>query len=298
MFVVSAGLGLAMICSAQSDNLADWTRLIDKKDSKSAKVLCTRFVDSQVIAEQVEAHKCLANVVLCENSTILLEGDNAGGGTLRSSYTPDAIDEALTHLNAALKLAPQDLSIHMGRLHLLEASGRYGDMVKALDESCGIYKGKEVPAAWIEYAPELMDLRQYEAGLEFSKVLDKHYPNSPDILGNIGAFLDLLKRDQEAIPYLRKAVDLAPKDPINAWDLGRAYDNGDENKLADEWYRKGLSLMTEPAQIKDSRCIYAKFIESKLQEPASACSMQKQNCSKEEQTACVGARGHSRTSEK
>jgi tetratricopeptide (TPR) repeat protein len=293
MFVVLAGLFLATACPAESYKLSDWTKLIDKKDSKAAKALCTKFVDSQTIAEQVEAHKCLANVVLCENSTILLEGDNAGGGTLRGSYTPDAVNEALSHLNAALKLAPQDLSIHMGRLHLFEESGRYDDMVKALDESCGIYKGKEAPSAWIQYSPEFADLRQYEAGLEFSKILDKHYPNSPDILGNIGAFLNLLKRDQEAIPYLEKAAELAPKDAINAWDLGRAYDYTNENRRADEWYQKGLSLMSEPAQIKESRCLYAHFIENKLGQPARACSMEKQYCGKDERTACGVANGHS-----
>jgi len=42
------------------------------------------------------------------------------------------------------------------------------------------------------------------------------------------------KRDKEAIPYLERAVKLAPYDPINAWDLGRAYDYADEVKLADE----------------------------------------------------------------
>ena len=151
-----------------------------------------------------------------------MQGENSGGGTIAGGFTPEAVDEALQHLNIGIKLAPQDLSIHMGRLHILEVAVRYSDMVKALDESCGIYKGKDALDAWMAYAPELKDLRQYEAALDFMKVIDKHYPDNPDVIGNIGAFLDLLKRDSEAIPYLEKAARLAPTDPINSWDLARA----------------------------------------------------------------------------
>ena len=43
---------------------------------------------------------------------------------------------------------------------------------------------------------------------------------------------------------------MAPKDPINAWDLGREYDCTGETALADKWYQKGLSLMHDPDQKK------------------------------------------------
>jgi len=217
---------------------------------------------------------------------ILLEGDNAGGGTIRGSYSPEAVDDALKHLNAALQIAPQDLSIHTGRLHLLETAGRYGDMAKALDQSCGIYQGKEVPSVWLDYSPEFLDLGQYEAGLEFMMVLDKHYPNSPDILGNMGAFLDLLKRDQEAIPYLERAVKLAPQDAINTWDLARAYDHSNQDAVADQWYQKGLALMTDPTQLGESRCLYAHFIGTKGKDPRRACAMEKKDCKSSDKPSC------------
>ncbi len=279
----------AASCTAQTGNLSDWPKLLDKKDTKAAQALCAGFVDSKDIAQQVEAQKCLANVALCGNDVILLEGDDAGGGSIRGGYKPEAVDEALVHLNLGLKLAPQDLTIHMGRLHILEASGRYSDMVKALDESSSIYKGKEAPDAWLAYAPELADLRQYETGLEFMKVLDRHYPNNPDVVGNIGAFLSMLKKPAEAIPYLQKAVDLAPKDAINAWDLGRAYDHTDQVELADKWYQKGLSLDTDPDRRKGSSCLYALFVEKKLHDQGRACTLEKKDCSTEEQTACASA---------
>ena len=278
----------ALHCAAQTGNLSDWQKLLtDKKDPAAARALCTSFEQSKVLAEQVEAEKCLANVALYGHGMMELEKDDAGGGTLRDSYAPEAVDEALMHLNLGIKLAPQDLSIHQGRLHVLEISGRYSEMVKALDESCTVYQGKDALEAWLAYAPELLDLRQYNSGLESMKVLDKHNPNNSDILGNIGAFLNLLKRDNEAIPYLQKAVALAPRDPINTWDLGRAYDYSGQIEEADTWYMKSLPLMTDPEQKKQSLCLYGEFVEKKLKDRARACKLQKQSCEEEEQTACA-----------
>ena len=274
-------------CAAQSGNLSDWKKLIEKCDSKAAEKLCTGFVNSKIVAEQVEAQKCLANVSLCGNDIVQLEGDDAGGGTIRGGYSPESVDAALVHLNLALKLAPQDITIHEGRLHLLEVAGRYGDMVKALDESCTIYEGKNGVDVWLNYAPELFELRQFETGVEFMTVLDKHYPNNSDVLGNIGAFLDMMKRDSEAIPYLKRAVALAPNDPINTWDLGRAYDYAGQIKDADSWYNKALPLMTDPEQKKGSLCIYAEFVEKKLNDRSRACELEKQNCEADKQTACA-----------
>ncbi|MGA2831587.1 MAG: tetratricopeptide repeat protein [Terracidiphilus sp.] len=262
-------------------------KLIRANNCVEAKRLCTSFVDSSKTDERAEAQKCLANVSLCGHDIIQLQGDDAGGGTMAGGFTPEAVDEALKHLDLGIKLAPQDLSIHQGRLHILEVAARYSDMVKALDESCDIYKGKDAFDAWMAYAPELNDLRQYQVGLDFMKVLDKHYPNNPDVLGNIGAFLSLLKRDSEAIPYLQKAAQLAPNDPINAWDLGRTYDYAGEIELADTWYQKGISLETDTARRKESSCTYAIFVEKKLRDPVRACQMEKKDCAREQQTACA-----------
>jgi Flp pilus assembly protein TadD len=263
--------------------------LLDKNDTKAARALCDQFVDAKDLAQQVEAQKCLANVALCGNDIVLLEGDNACGGALRGEYKPEAVDEALIHLNRGLKLAPQDRSIHQGCLHVLEASRRYSEMVKALEESVITYKGKDALDAWMAYSSELADHRQYEAGLDFMRVLETHYPDNPDVLGNIGAMLSLLKRGAEAIPYLQKAAELAPSDPINAWDLGRAYDYAGQSELADKSYQKGLALQSQPDQLKESSCLYGQFVEKELHDPARACALEKKGCSAEEQTACASS---------
>jgi tetratricopeptide (TPR) repeat protein len=99
--------------------------------------------------------------------------------------------------------------------------------------------------------------------------------------------LDLLKRDSEAIPYLQKAAQLAPDDPINAWDLARALDYSGKTELADRWYQKSLSLDTDKERRKHSLCLYAAFVETKLKDRPRACSMEKKDCTPEEQTACT-----------
>lgn len=280
-----------LFCSAslslcQQPQLGTWKDMIKDNRCEAAQKLCEGFVSSAQLSERVDAQKCLANAALCGHDTVQLQGDDAGGGTLGGGYDPEAVDRALVHLNQGIHLAPQDASIHQGRLHVLEVATRYSDMIRALDESCSIYKGSDALQIWLAYASELADLRQYNVGLEFMKVLDKHYPHSPDVIGNIGAFLDMLKRDQEAIPYLQQAAELAPKDPINAWDLARAYDYSEQIKLADSWYQKALSLETDPQELHNMSCMYAQFIEKKLHDTARSCPMERQNCEKEQQTAC------------
>lgn len=293
--VVLAVACASLNCAAQTGNLADWKQLItEKKDPDAARKLCTPFESSKIVAEQVEAEKCLANVELWGADRVKMEKNAQGQVDIYDEWDTDSVDAALAHLNRGLQLAPQDLSIYQGRLHILEISRRYKEMAKALDESCTNYKGKEAPEAWLAYTSELFDLQQYQAALDLGLILDKHYPNNPDILGNIGASLDVMMRDSEAIPYLERAVALAPNDPINAWDLGRAYDHAGRVKEAEDWYNKALPLMTDPDQKKQSLCIYAEFVEKKLDDRARACELQKQNCEKEKQTACeaTGATPH------
>ena len=284
LFVIVLSVSLYGNCQKQS--IFDWTKLIKANKCEEANRLCLAFVDSPITVEKAEAQKCLSNVSLCEHEVLELRGDGTIGEASGSGFSEEGIDEALKHLNLGIKLAPQDVSIHQGRLHILEISGRYSDMVTALDESCTIYKGNNAPQVWLVYSAELMHLRQYEAGLAFMKVLDKHYPDSPDIYGNMGAFLSMLYRDSEAIYYLQKAVQLAPNDPINAWDLARTYDYAGQIELADTWYQKALALQTNDKQRSESSCLYAIFVETKLHDRARACVMEKKDCEEDKQTAC------------
>jgi len=216
----------------------------------------------------------------------MLQGNDAGGGTLGSVPKAEAVDRALAHLEQALKLTPQDLSIHQGRLYLLETSGRYSDMAKALEESCGSYKGADGLPSWLAYTAELFDAGQYRASLSLSKVLERHFPDSHDVAGNIGAALSALKEDDQALVYLRKAVEIAPSDPIDTWNLARLYDFMDKVELAETWYQKALALQSNLDQRRQQNCMYSSFVEHKLHDAKHACEIQKENCPPEQQTAC------------
>lgn len=254
---------------------------------EEARNLCTGWMTSKDTAKLVEGHKCLANVALCGNGDVVtLQANDQGGGTLASAYKPEAVDNAIGHLDQALKLAPQDLSIHKGRLHLLEVSFRYSDMAKALDESCSIYKGPEGVQPWLAYTSELFEDGQFRASLALLEVLNKHYPDSHDVLGNIGAVHSMLREDEQAIPYLHRVVELAPKDRIDTWNLGRTYDYAEKIELADQWYQKALTLQPDSVNRREHTCIYAGFVEKKLHDSKRACELQRANCPANEQPVC------------
>jgi tetratricopeptide (TPR) repeat protein len=282
--LVAFGVGL---CCAQESKSASWQDLLTKNKSEEARRLCKEWLNSKSTARLVEAHKCLANVALCAGGDIMtLQPNDRGGGSMSSTYKPEAVDEALEHLDRALKLAPQDLSIHQGRLHLLEVSFRFSEMTKALDESCSLYRGPEGVQPWLAYTPELLEDRQLRASLALLEVLNRHYPDSHEVLGNIGAAYSMLQEDKQAIPYLQRAVELAPEDPIDAWNLGRTYDYAEENDLADRWYQKALALESDPDRRRQNNCIYAGFVENKLHDPKRSCELERVNCPADRQTAC------------
>jgi len=217
-----------------------------------------------------------------------VEGNDVRGGMIRTTYRPEAVDEALAQLNSALKLVPQDISVHKGRLHVLEVAGRYDEMAEALDESCSAYKETRGADEWIRYTFELYEAKHYRASIKLLEVLDKHYPNSYEVLGNFDAMHSLLKEDDQAIAYLHRAVAFAPDDPIDTWDLGREYDYAGKIELADQWYQKALTLDTDATHRRSSECIYAEFVEKKLHDLKRACELQRKSCEAKAQTACAG----------
>ncbi len=265
--------------------IPDWGKLIDKGETAKARTLCTRMTQSSDKKTRVEGFKCMANVALCGHSIVSLQADDAGGGSISGAYDNAAANKAIEYLNTGIKLAPEDLSIHQGRLHILEVQGRYADMAKAVDESATMYKGENALDAWLAYVAELHEARQFKAAIDFLEVLDRHYPNSNLVIGNFGAMYLSLKDDEKAIGYLKRAVELAPKDPIDNWNLARAYDFTNKDDLASELYPEAISLADEE-QKRGMNCYYSAFVEKKLKDTAKACALQKENCESEGQTAC------------
>src|SRR4029079_13341453 len=120
-------------------------------------------------------------------------------------------------------LAPGDLSIHQGRLHVAINSARTREAPALLADSLARYVGPDATEDWLSYSQELWDMRALDVGLEYMRVLEKRYPNDHRAAGNVGTFLISLKHDDEVLAYFRRAVALAPEDSIDNWNLGRFY---------------------------------------------------------------------------
>lgn len=276
--VCLAFFSFALVQTAHAKDDSDWGKLLDEKKVAEAQKLCDSLNKSPEIANQVEAQKCFANIALSKGQILSLQGNDIGGGTLGSGYTPEAVDQAIVFLDKGITLAPQDLSIHQGRLWVLESVGRFDQMAKALDESCTIYQGKDALDAWLAYPVELINNGQLQGALALLHVLDKHYPNSHDVIGDMGAALMIWKKDNEALPYLIKAQQLAPNDPIDVWNLGRTYGFMNQNDLAEEWYQKALKLTMGPEDKKERLCYYSEFVENNLHHSQEACELSTANC--------------------
>lgn len=246
--------------------LADWPKLIAAKRCEDARNLCTAYVYSVDTSGRVGAQKCLAEADICA-------GNN--------------LQDALMHLNVALRMAPQDISVHMARLHTLQKTGNFAMMPQALEESSNIYKGSDALQSWLRISEELMDARQYSTGLDFTRVMDRHYPNQAQVLGDMGMFASAMGKNDDAIAYLKRATSLAPKDETITWEMARVYDNANQIDLANRWYKKSLPMTRSAHQLMENSCVYAMFVETKLHDRQHACQMERMSCEIEQQTACA-----------
>jgi tetratricopeptide (TPR) repeat protein len=266
--------------------ITKWRNLINSESFLEADRFCKKCLLSSDRIIAAEAYKCLFNVELSKSGTILADTPDEHGGSIRQGYTGPGLDRALGYLKKAMALAPDDITIHQGRLYTLISSDRISLLPEALEESIKVYKKKDGLQYWLDYCSELSDLYHYEIGLKFTKVLAKYYPSDHRVISNAGVFLMHLRRNGEALQYLIKAVKLRPNDSINNWNLGYFYDLAGKPALADKFYRKSLLLDTNESRRKYDYCTYAKFVETKLRQLSKACELQKQYCSLEEQTAC------------
>lgn len=255
---------------------ADWMPLVRAGDFAKARTNCEGWLKSADDRAKAEAHKCLANVELGEvQHKLRIEGNGRGGGSIGSGFDEEPALRAVAHLDAAVLLAPQDLSIHQGRLHVLEQASLYERMITAMEQSIGLYKGPDALTAWIAYPARLVR-DQPKPAEALLLLLDKHYPGDHRIAGNLAALYAMAERDEEALAWAKKAVAAAPNDPIDNWNLARIYDYTGKLDLADASYQKALTLLPTE-QLGESACVYAEFLEKRKEDGARACKLQREH---------------------
>lgn len=285
--IIMAALTVVLAAEpAATGRPAEWAALVQGRELEQARALCEGWLTSGGDdATKAEAHKCLANVELASHGEHALRlGGDDGGGFAAPGYDEAPALRALTHLDAAVKLAPGDLSIHQGRLHVLLLAAMYGRMVPALEESERLYPGKDGLDAWLAFSAELLQRRALKVAEAFLRSLEKRHRGDHRVARNLAAVYGAMKRDADALEWAQRAVKAAPNDPVDAWNLARVHDLAGRLKQADAAYQKALALQPDAERAK-AACLYAEFLATKRKDPSRACAMQQQHeC---EQSACV-----------
>ena len=264
---------------------AEWDRLLEAGKTEEARKLCQGWTGAKSARARVEAEKCLAMLDLKESEGAMRIGTSTGA-RIGKAYNGPKVDTALEHISRALALAPQDLSIHRARLQALLQASRYDQMLIALDDSLSTYKGPEGYSAWLAFPTSLIDVDELDAAGALLKRLNAAFPGTREINANLGVVLLMLQRGSDALPYLKKAYEMGPQDPLDNWNLARYHDLFGVPEEAEPLYQKALSLQKDPATLKDWWCVYAGYLEAKRHEMDRACELQKQYCSQEYVTAC------------
>jgi tetratricopeptide (TPR) repeat protein len=296
MFCAALAVGLSSpVVLAQSltqriaNHQADeWHKWAAEKNWGAANHECNVMSHAPALPSRIEAERCLATVALESGESPAVAGTSAAGSTapVIMVYAPASVDEALVHWNKGIDLAPQDLAMYTSRMNVLFVSGRYAQMVPALEDSVARYKGADALSSWLKVDNDLYAAHQVPTALKFAEALDKHYPKSIPVELNLAKFHNELKEPDQALPYLQAAYDAAPTDAVVAWNLGMTYNNLAKLTLADEYFQKAITLDARGEGVPDRNCIYGEFTETKLKDKVKACTLEKASCPFERQTAC------------
>jgi tetratricopeptide (TPR) repeat protein len=272
---------LLFASGAIASTVADWRALLDQGKTDEARTICSEAIKSSDKLSVIRGYNCLANLALKGQDVVMIEKSEMGGGSIHPGYNAEGAKRALDYLNKSIDYAPDVLTTFQSRMYLMVSSGQYDAAADMLKDSLKRYKGPDAFDAWLAYTDYFYQAGQYTAGINYLKVLDERYPNNQKVLSDIGAFYAMQEDDANALPYMKRSVELAPNDALNNWNLGREYDYSGDNKNADFYYQKSLRLDAahsgDPLP-KDSVCIYRQFVYEKLQDKKRACAMQANGC--------------------
>jgi tetratricopeptide (TPR) repeat protein len=96
-----------------------------------------------------------------------------------------------------------------------------------------------------------------------------------------------LNDDKNALVWLKKAVALAPNDPIDNWNLGSAYEDQGNLDSAQVCFQRSVELDDNPETRNEHGCQFADFMLRKRHDTQYACKLEKQYCPKDKQDACA-----------
>ncbi|MBW2273947.1 MAG: tetratricopeptide repeat protein [Deltaproteobacteria bacterium] len=263
-----------------------WAPLVTTGRFEEARVLCTPWLEKQEPSYRTEAHKCLANVAIADDSLPVPAPDPRGGRPQGPRVGAEGVDLALHHYDQAILLTPSDRDAHIGRADVLILGGRYDAAIESVEQSLERFTTRADLDAFLLLTARFRMMNRNEEAFEFLRVLETVHPLDHRIVANLGAFHSILGRNDEALEYAQRAVALAPDDPLNRWNLAQLYDRRSEFELADKSFRQALDLLqdTDP----EALCRYADFIADRLDDPNRACDYALLECPRYFDEHCEG----------
>jgi tetratricopeptide (TPR) repeat protein len=109
--------------------------------------------------------------------------------------------------------------------------------------------------AWI-YADQGQLL---EEGLRLARVARSRLPNQPEVVDTIGWLYYKSRQPQLAVPYLKEAIDLSPRNPQYRYHLAATYARAGETQLARTTLQEAMKLGTDFPEAEEARRLLARL---------------------------------------
>jgi tetratricopeptide (TPR) repeat protein len=255
-----------------------WTKHARAGNCSELTKVCDTLLAAANTQKSFSAYMCKVSSALCGNSGVSFSGGEKVGYAMSDGFAPEAVVEALSWIDKAEARYPQNIKAVHTRLQLLVATGDGIAAGQAVDAFLKRAKNKPDVDVWLRAFNAYSEQRKMEAAISFGKVIEKHYPNAHQIHGNLGGTYAQMEKDDDAFRHLNKAVELAPSDPINRWNLARLYDYTDKTTLAETHYQKAIADEPDLERRNEMNCAYSKFVEKKLKDAERAKRIQPKNC--------------------
>jgi len=260
----------------------DWQSLLRQGETDKVEPMCQALVDKKDVESRVEGYKCMANVVLFRNKTPKAAPED-GPAAMHQGWNKEGADKAIEHLEQAMKLAPEDLSLFQMRLFVLSRSDQMAKLPAALQNSLAQYQGPDALEHWLSFSREFWDAQQFTLGLEYLNVLHEKFPDNPSVLGNLAAFAAQENKMEMALEYAHKAVELQPDNPRFQWNLASLYERQGDYAKADAQFQKALPLFKNPETQNAAWCTYGMFVKEGLKDETRSEEIIKKYCQEAEQ---------------
>lgn len=291
LVILTATVVVALSFSATSahsvDYINDWIPLIEGKDFERASELCTEWTEKEERLARTEGYKCLANVEYQQTKVNPhFQQDHTGGGMLRSGVGRGSIDKALTYLDKAAEITPEDLSIHVGRIAFAISGARFDRVPSYLKKALVVYDtlNEDMVNLWLETLYPLFEAKRYEIAFECLTILHSKgkgaYPGSYKVVSGIGALYIKLEQEIEGRNFIEGFLKEQKTDGEAHFVAARFYETVEDFTLAEVKYKKAIELFSDEVKGKGYEalkeqvsCAYAELLIAKLGRAEEACAL-------------------------